>query len=488
MSGATREAEGQPAVDPGAAQVFHVELHGLDPIPHADRRGHPRKLLWVWMGGSYNYVTLVSGALPILFGLSLRRALTAVVIGNLLGAILFGLCARHGPRTATATIVNTRAAFGHRGNLPAAVVSLFSVSGWVAVNSVLGVFALFQLFTVAGAPPSPGMKALLVALVLLVQMVIALYGHAMVMALEPVFAVASAVLLTGVLFFALPKVDWSAPGVGTLAAGTETGTFLLALSAMFAGPLSWANYAADYARYLPEDTDVNHVALCSGLGMTIANVSGCAIGALLATVVDMHDPLANIPRILPSWYLLLFLIAVICGAVANNVLNLYTAGLGLLALRVRAPRWASVLGIGVGASALTYIAVFIYNFMELYAQFLSLTLCFLSPWAAVLLVDYGVRRGHYDAPALHTWGKGRYWYRGGVSFPGIASYLLGIVAAFAVSSSALWQSPISVRYLGGADLSAFAGLLVAGALYFMLAGRRIRREQEAPRDHIALPG
>lgn len=477
MAGETRiERRGAAEPVPHAAQAFEVERHGLEPIPAEERRGHPRKLFWVWLGGSYNYVTLATGALPILFGLSLRKALAAVVIGNVLGAVLFGLCARHGPRTATATIVNTRAAFGHLGNLPAAAVSLFSVSGWVAVNSVLAAFAVFQLLTVLGAPPSPALKGSLVAAVLLSQMGIAIYGHATVMALEPVFAVLSAVLVTGVLMFAGPKIDWSAPGAGSFAASTEAGTFLLALGATFAGPLSWANYAADYARYLPEATDVNHVALYSGLGMGLASVGGGSIGALLATLVDMRDPLANIPGLLPSWYLVLFLIAVIGGAVANNVLNLYTAGLGLLALRVKAPRWASVLAIGLGASALTFVAVFVYNFMDLYAQFLSLTLCFLSPWAAVLVVDYAVRRGQYDAPGLHTWGRGPYWFRAGVSWPGLASYLCGIAAAFAVSSSALWQSPISARHLGGADLSAFAGLLVAGALYFLLVGRRVRRD------------
>ncbi|MEO5729728.1 MAG: cytosine permease, partial [Byssovorax sp.] len=326
------EAPDAPAA-PRAAPAFQVERHGLLPIPLDERRGHPRQLFWVWLGGAYNYVTLAAGALPILFGLSLRVALVAVVIGNVLGAIVFGLAARPGPRTATATIVNTRAAFGHRGNLAVAAVSFFSVFGWVAVNSVLAAFALFQLFTAAGAPPSPAGKALLVALVLLAQMVIAIYGHAAVMALEPVFGIVSAVLITGLLIFIAPKIDWHAGGVGELAASTQAGTFFLALGAMFAGPLSWTNYAADYSRYLPEDADVTHVALYSGLGMGVAGVVGSSIGALLATLVDMHDPLSNVPRLLPTWYLLLFLAAVIWGAVANNVMNLYTAGLGLLALR-----------------------------------------------------------------------------------------------------------------------------------------------------------
>lgn len=456
------------------AEAFHVEQHGLGPIPRADRHGHPRELFWVFLGGGYSYVVLAAGALPILFGLSLRKALLAVVVGNVLGTILFALCSRHGPRTGTATIVTTRAALGHRGNLLAAAISLLATSGWVAVSSVIATLALFQLLTVAGAPPSTATKAALLALLLAAQIVIAIYGHAMVMALSPIFATVSAVLLTGIMVFALPKLDWSAPAIRPLAASTETGTFLLALGAMAAGPLGWASFAADHARYLPEDTSANKVALYSGLGVGIANVAGCTIGTLLATLVDMHDPLTNIPRILPTWYLIVFLAAVIWSSTASNLLSLYSAGLGLLALRVVVPRWASVLGMGLAASVLTYIEVFVDNFMDIYAQFLSLSLCFICPWVAVLLVDYAIRRGQYDADELHTWGRGRYWFQRGVNVPGLASYLAGIAAAFSVSSSSLWHGPISIRYLGGSDLSTFAGLLVAGTLYFVFADRRLR--------------
>jgi len=455
-------------------RVFSIEQHGLDPIPVSDRHGTPRELFWTWLGGAYNYVALAAGALPIIFGLSLWQALLAVVVGNVLGAIVFGLCAVHGPRTATATIVNTRAALGHKGNLVAAAISFFSVAGWVAVNSVLAAFALIQLLAIAGITLNDVTKGLLVAVILIAQMAIAIYGHATVVALERVFAIASGILLTGLLIFVLPQIDWMMPAATNMAGSTTIGTWLLALAVMFAGPLSWANYASDYSRYLPEDTDWKQVALYSGLGMGVANVLGCLIGALLATLVDMNDPLANIPSILPVWYLVAFLAAVLWGTVANNVLNLYTAGLGLLALRIHTQRWIAVLIVGIGASVLTYIAIFVYNFMSLYAQWLTLTLAFLSPWVAILLMDYWLRRGHYDVTGLHTWGVGAYWFHNGVNWRALGIYILGIVAALVFSNSTIWASPLAVNYLGGADLSLFVGFLLTGTLYYLIEGRRIR--------------
>src|SRR5215510_11380951 len=65
------------AVDP----LFSIEVHGLDPIPSEHRHGQPGELLWTWLGGNFNYVTLASGTFTILFGLSGWQAITAAIVG-----------------------------------------------------------------------------------------------------------------------------------------------------------------------------------------------------------------------------------------------------------------------------------------------------------------------------------------------------------------------------------------------------------------------
>ncbi len=461
------------AVDP----IFGIEIHGLDPIPTEHRHGTPRELLWTWLGGNFNYVALAIGALTILFGLSIWQAITAAIIGSVLGAFVFGFCGILGPRTATATIVNTRAAFGLNGNYLAAAISWLSASGWVGVNSVLAVFALVQLAGAVGLGTGIGVQIAAVVIVLVAQIGIALFGHATVVASERIFAIVSIVLILGVLVFALPKVNWAYPQAKTLAGSTSLGTWLLALSVIFAGPISWVNYGSDYSRYFPTNTSWKRIVVMSALGMGISSVFASLIGTVLATVVDMSNPVANLPKILPAWYLLPFLLVIIWGAIANNVLNLYTAGLGLLALRIPAPRWLAVCIVASIAVVLTCIAVFVYNFMSLYAEWLSLTLILLTPWTAILLVDYFVRRGHYNVEALHTWGTGPYWYRNGFNWPTLGVYLLGIVASLAVANSTLWASPLSTNVLGGADLSLFVGLIVTGILYYVVAKRQVAGTQ-----------
>ena len=455
-----------------ADPIFGIEIHGLDPIPPEDAHGHPSELFWTWLGGNFNYIVLTTAALTVLFGLSLWQALLAVVVGGVAGSVVLGLCSVFGPRTGTATIVNTRAAFGLNGNFPVALVSWLSASGWVAVNSVLAVFALIELAQVAGLGNGVAVKIASVAIVLLGQVAIALFGHATVVASERIFFAVSAALIFGLLLFALPKVNWAYAG-GPPLGSTPLGNWLLGLSVIFAGPISWINYASDYSRYFRRDTPSRSVIFWAFLGMLVSTLLAGLVGTVLATLVDMSNPVANLPKILPGWYLVPFLLVVIWGATANNVLNLYTAGLGLLALRITVPRWAAVCLVGAIATALTVIAVFFYNFMSLYAEWLSLTLILLCPWGAILLVDWYLRRGSYDAQALHRWGSGPYWYRSGINWPTLAVYAAGVVAAFAVANSTLWASPISTRLLGGADLSLFSGLIVTGLLYYLVAGRQI---------------
>src|SRR5947209_16237507 len=76
------------AVDP----IFGIEIHGLDPIPAEHRHGQPKELFWTWLGGNFNYVVLAAGAFTIIFGLNIWQALSAAVLGSILGAIVFGLC------------------------------------------------------------------------------------------------------------------------------------------------------------------------------------------------------------------------------------------------------------------------------------------------------------------------------------------------------------------------------------------------------------
>ncbi len=109
----------------------------------------------------------------------------------------------------------------------------------------------------------------------------------------------------------------------------------------------------------------------------------------------------------------------------------------------------------------------------------------LAPWCAIYLVDSWLRRNHYDQDALQNERGGRYFRAGGVHWPAIIAQVAGGVAAYLwlnASSGGVLAStgPLASR-ADGADFSVFAGLLVGGLVYYLLAGREVRTEGAATR-------
>jgi NCS1 family nucleobase:cation symporter-1 len=454
-----------------ADRAWSVERHAIEPIPAADRHGSPMELLRLWIGANVNYLVLVTGALAVAQGLSLPASLSAIVVGNLLGCAVVGLASIMGPRTGTAGIVTSRSSFGQLGAVLPIFISTAAAIGWFSINSVVATESLAKVMEMLGWPASPLLAAAAMVLVLAAEILVAIYGHATIIAAENLISVILVALFVGFAAFIVPRVHWdaviAAPHAGGFAA------WLLVTGLIFSYPLSWTNFASDYSRYLPESTSWRRIALAAGSGQFIALVFCELIGVVFALALggNLTDPVADLPGLLPNWYLLPFLLAVILGSIATNVPNGYTAGLGLLALRLPIGRTASMLVIAVATLAFRAFTLYHGHALDLYERWLGYILIWTGPWIAVVVVDFFLRDGRYDAGDLMRWGGGRYWYRAGVQWQGLAAFLLGLATSVAFSNSDLYASPLMTKLLGGTDLSFEMGMLVAAILYFALTRR-----------------
>lgn len=456
-----------------------IEEIGLEPIPAEKQGGNPRSLLGMWWGGQFTYVSIVIGAIPVLLGLSWWQSITAILVGGVLGSIIVGLSGFLGPQTHTGTIVNTRALFGIKGNLLWELLNWITVAGWVGANSVLAALALIQLAGLIGLE-GVVVKIISVLIVLAVQVIIAIFGIKAVISSERIFAIVTTILVLILLVFVLPKMNFNFAGAG-LAGKDKTAMWLLAVAIVFTGPLSWVNYGSDYTRYYPQSTSLKAIFNWAFLGMFIPTIIIYPVGAALATVVDMSDPVASLPNILPTWFLAPFLFIVIWSCVANNVLNTYTAGLALLALHVKVKRTISVSLVGIVAAIFCYYAVFVYNFVPIFQQFLLIQMLWLSPWIALMLMDFVFRRDRYDVQGLHLWGKGSYWYDNGINWAGLAIMLLSIAAELPFANEALFHTKLATDTLGGADISYFVGIIAAVILYLIYNGLIQKKISLAPK-------
>jgi nucleobase:cation symporter-1, NCS1 family len=137
----------------------------------------------------------------------------------------------------------------------------------------------------------------------------------------------------------------------------------------------------------------------------------------------------------------------------------------------------------VVCGAIAAYAVFSSNFFGLLASFLLFIILWLGPWCAIYLVDSFLRKNRYDPAALLDERGGRYFRNGGVHWPAIIAQLVGGAAAAlwlnAFNSTALsYVGPLSSRN-DGSDFSVFTGLVVGGAIYYLLARKTVRAEGAA---------
>jgi NCS1 family nucleobase:cation symporter-1 len=86
------------------------------------------------------------------------------------------------------------------------------------------------------------------AIILAAEIVLAIFGHATIIAAEKWIAVVLAVLFAGLAAFVLPHTSLAIASQVNHGGGSFS-TWLIAMGIVFSYPIGWANFASDYSRY-----------------------------------------------------------------------------------------------------------------------------------------------------------------------------------------------------------------------------------------------
>ena len=441
-----------------------VETHGIEAIPAHERHGAPRELAFLWAGAFVNYASLFTASLlTTYYGLGVWDGLVATAAGTIVAAVMLGLLSNTGPNTGLPQIVFTRRIFGLRGSYLGAALTLFLAVGWFAVDCVIAAEAGAQLF----GGSSRWMTFALVILIAAASVAVAVYGHATIKVLESFGAVAFVVLSAVVFVFLAPKFRWSlSPSVS---GGDYLGAFVLGLMTCFALVASWYPFASDYSRYLPATSSRRAVTLWPVLGITAPMVLLGLFGLLLPTIdlklASTQGVLAVISADAPTWVAIPFFVFIVVGEIWANYLDVYTAGLVVLAMGIKLPRWQTALGCGVLGTALAAYAVLVTDFHVAYEDFLILTYLWAPAWAAVVVLSFFV----FESKARPGLALGA-WLAGTAASLVFVNYanLFGNV----VTSTHFFNDSL-IRALHGADVSGLVSVAIAAAVY--TAGRRMAR-------------
>jgi NCS1 nucleoside transporter family len=439
-------------------KVVAVEPGGIEFIPLDERHGRPVNLVWTWAAPNLEFATVFVGVIGVLFfGLSFWMAALAIIIGTAGGAITQGILSTWGPQHGLPQMVIGRSAFGFIGNLlPAGLMSLTAGIGWFAVNSVSGALALNVLTGMS--------KVLSLVIIVLVQIVVAFFGHNLVQTFE---RFAGPVLLVVFIMSSVAVLGKAHPSAAGFHSLPTTGAFLITIGAAFGYAAGWNPYASDYTRYLKPDVSRRAVALSAGAGIFVSCAFLEIVGAASVTAVAKatDNPTADFTGLMPTWLKDLTLLAIALGAVAANVLNIYSGAMSFLAMGFRLPLALRRAFVAIVFGAIGFfVALDGLNDVSKYENFLLVIAYWIAPWLGVVFVDRWLRRGTSVDGVLADAGR-----RGSSEQVGVIAMVVAvIVSIWLFANQTDFTGVVPKHHPAWGDITFEAGFAIAAVLYYLL--------------------
>ncbi|HEX9215273.1 MAG TPA: cytosine permease, partial [Bradyrhizobium sp.] len=274
----------------------------------------------------------------------------------------------------------------------------------------------------------------------------------------------------------MSALAWTRPGVvnwgltTSLPPGAHLAMLTLLMTAIGVGwGISWVTWASDYSRFVPRSVPSKSVFWYSYIGMFVPTVWLATLGATIASTTLDTDPAKMVSAVFGGPVSILVLLMVLHGPIATNILNVYSAGLAALSAGLKLSRfWLTVI-VGVAGYLVTLYFIFAPSFAKAFDNWMISLLLWMSPWAGVVLADFFIKRKSkidvaelYRSPETSAYGD--------INWAGMIAFFAGLAAGWSVEDGLVGalQGPVSINFLGGADLSWLFGIGIAGLVYLVL--------------------
>jgi nucleobase:cation symporter-1, NCS1 family len=457
-SHASLEPTGSPPTD-----TIGVELHSIDYVPAAERRGTVRHLGAIWFVTGVNLTGLATGVTIMTAGAGLVWTLLATVLGSLFGTFFMAFHSAQGPQLGLPQLVQSRPQFGYIG--AALSVWMFAFINYVAFNTSDAILSGDALQVLGGITPTIGytLSATFAA-------VVTFFGYHWIHRINrwltwPLLVVMAGLTAAAVQSPALPADAW-------LMTPFRLAPFMTVFTIVAGFQLGWAPYVSDYSRYLPANVGVRATFWWTYLPSAASAIWVFGLGAVLAaaggadrTPVEMFRAVGD--SLWPGFGTVA-IIAQFAALLSIMAINQYGGMMALISIvdsfrPVQATRRLRLAAIVTMVAIVWTVArlVGVEHFTVFYSNVLIFIGYLFTPWTAINLVDYFfVRKGLYSIREIFRADGmyGRWGWRGQVAY-GVA---LAAMVPFMVTDP--YTGPIA-RVLGRVDTTMFIGLGVASAVY-----------------------
>ncbi len=482
---------------PESDEPFHVETHGVDYISLGERWAKPSDVGWMWAGASVQVEYFIYGAILMTFGFTFWQALSIIVIGNL-SYLLLGLSSLQGPQAGTTVFGTNRAAYGPNGSRGIAFFNWITQLGFEVEGIFLIVLAGAVLTEKAGFGVGDPTKIVFVIVAVAIQGVLPFLGHATMVKVLRWLAIPFLVIFAILLGFAVPHATTTA-----VAHGADWQTYMegLAFTITLSG-LGWTECGNDYSRYCRPNAKKSSIVGWVFVATAIPEILVMLLGAAVYTFVKGAGVTGSTFKalsqqsIIPSWFVVLFLVFAILQIFAINGLDLYSSGVTLQAMGVPVKRYVAVVIDCLIVLGFTIFAVLSTSFSSYLKDFVDVVIVWIAPWFGIYMVDWILRRFKYVPAQLQRTGRDSLYYRsGGFFWPAIVAQVVGMFAAISALSATFhlptWLNEVTYATRDphgyGADFSIYLGIGVAAIVYLVLAFSSVRK-QAAEQERILAAG
>ncbi|MDN7145059.1 cytosine permease [Liquorilactobacillus mali] len=430
-----------------------------------ERRTSAWDMFATWVGANANNGTWYIGG--VLAACGFVAAMNVLVFSSALSYVFLSLIGFIGYKTGVSTMGISRASFGIRGSFLPSLINFTQFIGWTAVNTFIAATSVsYLLHDLVGLPlfGHPGGNTgmfLGIAVMSILHIISIASGSRSVQLIERI-----GIILVFIFVFWESIVVFKTVSLDQIAAWHVPSKFKMnigaAIDTVAAFNLAWVTAGADFTRFTKKKSSATVMPFVGALiGVLWFSFIGLVATISIAVSSGAYDPNNSDPSAIASKLGLgiIALLVIILTSMTANAVNLMAAGSALSNVFPRLSLKVSLWIVALLATIVTFIPMIMGSFLDAFTAFLDYIGMVLGPIISIVIVDfYILKKKDYKVNEL-TKQNGIYWYRGGINWTAIITWVIGAVFFFVLQK---------VDFLNLTVGATFIDMLLSAALYFVL--------------------
>ncbi len=405
----------------------------IRPVPPQGRNLGGIDQFFLWVGASISLAEVWAGGM--LAPLGIGMGVFVILLGHFIGNTPFALGGVIGAKYGVPTMVALRPSFGIRGSYIGSVLNVIQLTGWTAVMLIVSSDAAVKICPYMG-------KSVWMVVIGAVTTAWAIGG-------SRYWKWANRIGVGILVVVCLMVTYYLLNGDYTFRSEKNSISFGLAMDIVIAMPVSWLPLIGDYSRY---SKDTKGAFWGTWIGYFVGSSWMYFLGLMAFLATNSSDVVSVMVKV---GFTGIALLLVLLSTITSTFLDIYSTAISSLNLFPYLNRFWTMVAAGVAGTLVGLMFP-----PDAYEGFLLLIGGMFCPIFGIVLSDYFIlRKGSLHVDGFYEVG-GIYWYRGGVNWIAILSWLGGVGVYEFITLREPW-------------LGASIPSMIASAFFYLFLMRRL---------------